>query len=136
MSAGAVALGISFFIRMFFGGVFLPEIAVGALVTNTPGTVESVLVTNLQYIAKYSALAGAIVINVLLYGLLASLLSGVSGRKEYGDRVSIYTFAAYGVIFVLTVVALAFTQVLSSPSLFRRSSLPSSLHSLRSALSW
>ena len=87
----------------------------GALVTNTPGSVESVLVTNLQYIAKYSALTGALVINALLYGLVASLLSGVSGRKEYGDRVSIYTFAAYGVTFVLTVVALAFTQVLSSP---------------------
>jgi DMSO/TMAO reductase YedYZ molybdopterin-dependent catalytic subunit len=113
--AGAVAIGLSFLIRVFFGGVFLPEIAVGALVTNTPGTVESVLVTNLQYIAKYSALTGAIAINLLLYGLLASLLSGVSGRKEYGDRVSIYTFAAYGVTFILTVVALAFTQVLSSP---------------------
>jgi DMSO/TMAO reductase YedYZ molybdopterin-dependent catalytic subunit len=115
MGAGAVALATSFLVRVFFGGVFLPEIAVGALVTNTPGTVESVLVTNLQYIAKYSALAGAIVVNLLLYGLIASLLSGVSGRKEYGDRLSIYTLAAYGVILVLTVVALAFTQVLSSP---------------------
>jgi DMSO/TMAO reductase YedYZ molybdopterin-dependent catalytic subunit len=115
MGAGAVALAISFLIRVFFGGVFLPEVAVGALVTNTPGTVESVLVTNLQYIAKYSALTGAIVVNLLLYGLLADLLSGVSGRKEYGDRISIYTFAAYGVVFILTAVALALTQVLSSP---------------------
>lgn len=113
--AGAVAIGLSFLIRVLFGGVFLPEIAVGALVTNTPGSVESVLVTNLQYIAKYSALTGALVINAFLYGLLASLLSGVSGRKEYGDRVSIYTFAAYGVTFVLTLVGLALTQVLSSP---------------------
>jgi DMSO/TMAO reductase YedYZ molybdopterin-dependent catalytic subunit len=115
MGAGAVALGISFLIRVLFGGVFLPEIAVGALVTNTPGTVESVLVTNLQSLAKYSALTGAILINLVLYGLLAYLLSGVSGRKEYGDRISIYTFAAYGVTFILTVVALLFTQVLSSP---------------------
>ena len=115
MGAGAVAMVISLVIRLYFGGIFLPEVAVGALVTNTPGSVESVLVTNLQYLAKYSALTGAIVINLLLYGGLASLLSGVSGRKEYGDRVSIYTFAAYGVLFILTIIALAFTQVLSSP---------------------
>jgi len=115
MAAGAVALSISFVIRLYFGGLFLPEVAVGALVTNTPGSVESVLVTNLQYVAKYSALTGAIVVNLLIYGALASLLSGVSGRKEYGDRISIYTFAAYGVLFILTVVALALTQVLSSP---------------------
>jgi len=108
-------MSLSLVIRLYFGGVFLPELAVGALVTNTPGSVESVLVTNLQSIAKYSALTGAIIINLLLYGALASLLSGVSGRKEYGDRVSIYTFAAYGVLFIATLVALAFTQVVSSP---------------------
>jgi DMSO/TMAO reductase YedYZ molybdopterin-dependent catalytic subunit len=115
VGAGAVALSISFIIRAFFGGAFLPELAVGALVTQTPGSVESVLVVNLQYLAKYSALAGAIIINLLLYGLLASILSGVSGRRQYGDRVSIYTIAGYGVIFILTVVALTLTQVLSSP---------------------
>jgi DMSO/TMAO reductase YedYZ molybdopterin-dependent catalytic subunit len=115
VGAGALALSISFIVRAFFGGVFLPELAVGALVTQTPGSVESVLVINLQYLAKYSAFAGAIAINLLLYGLLALLLSGVSGRRQSGDRISIYTFAAYGVIFILTLVALAFTQVVSSP---------------------
>ena len=115
VGAGAIALSISFIIRAFFGGAFLPELAVGALVTQTPGSVESVLVTNLQYLAKYSALAGAIAINLVVYGLLASLLSGVGGRRQYGDRVSMYTFAAYGATFVLTVVALTLTQVLSSP---------------------
>jgi DMSO/TMAO reductase YedYZ molybdopterin-dependent catalytic subunit len=115
MGAGAVAMLISLVIRLYFGGVFLPELAVGALVTNTPGSVESVLVTNLQYLAKYSALTGAVVINLLLYGAIASVLSGVSGRKEYGDRVSIYTFCAYGVLLLLTIVALALTQVVSSP---------------------
>jgi DMSO/TMAO reductase YedYZ molybdopterin-dependent catalytic subunit len=115
MGAGAVAMSLSLIIRLYFGGLFLPEVAVGALVTNTPGSVESVLVTNLQYLAKYSALTVAVAVNLLLYGALASLLSGVSGRKEYGDRVSIYTFAAYGILFVITIVALAFTQILSSP---------------------
>src|SRR5260370_15491636 len=88
VGAGAVALSISFIVREFFGGVFLPELAVGALVTQTPGSVESVLVTNLQHLAKYSAFAGAIVINLFLYGLLASVPSAVSGRRQYCDSVS------------------------------------------------
>ena len=108
-------MSISLVIRLYFGGIFLPEVAVGALVTNTPGSVESVLVTNLQSLAKYSALTAAIAINLLVYGAIAYVLTPVSGRKEYGDRVSIYTFAAYGVAFILTLVALAFTQILSSP---------------------
>lgn len=115
MGAGAAAVSVSFAIRILFGGLFLPEVAVGALVTNTPGPVESVLVTNLQELAKYSALAGATVVNVMLYGALAYLLSGVSGRKDYVDRVSIYTFCAYGALLLVTVAALAFTEILSSP---------------------
>ena len=115
MGAGAAALALSLVIRLYFGGVFLPEIAVGALVTNTPGTVESVLVSNLQYLAKYSALTIAVVINLCLYGAIASLLGDVSGKRDLADRFSIYAFAAYGSIFILTVIALAFTQVLSSP---------------------
>jgi DMSO/TMAO reductase YedYZ molybdopterin-dependent catalytic subunit len=115
MGAGAVALSVSLLVRLSFGGTFLPEVAVGALVTNTPGAVESVLVTNLQYLAKYSALAGATVVNVCLYGGIAYLMSGVSAKRGYADRLSIYALASYGVLFVLTLVALAFTQVLSSP---------------------
>ncbi|MDG6915264.1 MAG: sulfite oxidase [Nitrososphaerota archaeon] len=115
VAGGAVALAVSFVIRVYFGGVFLPELAVGALVTNTPGAVESVLVTNLQYLAKYSAFAAAIAINLLLYGALASLLSGIGRRRDYADRVSIYTFVAYGVTLVATLLALALTQVVSSP---------------------
>jgi len=106
---------VSVFIRFYLGGIFLPEVAVGALVTNTPGTVESVLVRNLQSLAKYSAFTVAVSINLLLYGAIGYFLSGVSAKREYGDRISIYTFAAYGVMFLLTLVALAFTQVLSSP---------------------
>jgi len=108
VGAGAVALGIAFFIRLTFGGIFLPEIAVGALVTQTPGAVESVLVTNLQYIAKYSALTGAVVVNLALYGMLALLLGRESGRGP-GDRFSIYAAAAYSVSLVISLVALFVT---------------------------
>jgi len=115
MGAGAVALAASYLIRYSLGGVFLPELAVNALVTQTPGTVESVLVTNLQSLAKYSAFTGAIAINLLLYGFLAYFMTAVGRRTSYADRVPIYSLVAYAVTLGLTVVFLELTQVLSTP---------------------
>ncbi len=115
MGAGVVALAVSFVIRYLFGGVFLPEVAVNALVSQTPGTVESLLVTNLKSLAKYSAFAGAIAINIVLYGLLADALTGIGKRKSYADRVPLYSLAAYVVSLGLTLLFLSLTQVLSSP---------------------
>ena len=115
MGAGAVALLVSLVVRLFFGGIFLPEVAVDALVSNTPGSVESVLVSNLQSVAKYSAFTGAILVNLLAYGALATLLSGVSGKRDYGDRFSIYALSAYGVFFIVTLLALLLSAVQSSP---------------------
>lgn len=115
MGAGAAALAISYTIRYSIAGVFLPELAVNALVSHTPGAVESVLVTNLQSFAKYSAFTGAIVINLLLYGLLAYFMTGVGRRASYADRVPIYSLVAYVVTLGLTVLFLDLTQVLSAP---------------------
>src|SRR5208283_838721 len=91
LGAGAVALVVSYLLRSLVGGAFLPELAVNALVTHTPGTVESVLVTNLQSLAKYSAFIGAILINLLLYGLLAYFLTGIKNRGGYAERVPLYS---------------------------------------------
>src|SRR2546426_7684994 len=114
LGAGAVAVALSFALRYLFGGVFLPEVAVNALVSQTPGSVESVLVINLQSLAKYSAFAGAITINIILYGLLAFFLTGLGNRK-YADRVLRYSVVAYAVSLGLTLVFLSLTQVLSTP---------------------
>ena len=114
LGAGAVAVALSFAIRYLFGGVFLPEVAVNALVSQTPGTVESVLVINLQSLAKYSAFAGAITINIVLYGLLAYALTGV-GKRSLADRLPLYALGAYVVSLGLTLLFLSLTQVLSTP---------------------
>jgi len=114
-AGGAAAVAISYMIRALFGGTFLPEISVNALTTQTPGTIESVLVTNLQYLAKYSAFFGAITLNIVLYGLLATALLGVSSRKSGSDRLSIYALASYGVMLGLTMLFLLLTRILSTP---------------------
>jgi DMSO/TMAO reductase YedYZ molybdopterin-dependent catalytic subunit len=115
VAAGAASLGVSYLFRSLVGGVFLPELAVNALVTHTPGTVESVLVTNLQSLAKYSAFAGAISVNLLLYGFLAYFLTGIKNRGGYAERVPLYSLAAYGVTLCASLVFLSLTQILSTP---------------------
>ena len=60
--------------RLFAGGLFLPEIASQTLFSLTPGQIESRAVETLGPLAKYSALIGAVVANIILYGLI-SLLS-------------------------------------------------------------
>jgi hypothetical protein len=51
LAAGALALVISFVLRIWFGGAFLPELAAQTLFTLTPGSVESVAVETLQSLA-------------------------------------------------------------------------------------
>ncbi|MDV3244246.1 MAG: molybdopterin-dependent oxidoreductase [Nitrososphaerales archaeon] len=115
IEGGTIAILVSYAIRYYVGGVFLPEVAVNALVTQTPGAVESVLVAHLQYLAKYSALAGAIGINLVVYGVIGYVVIGNFGRGSFAERVSTYSLIAYGVSLAIAVLLLALTQVLSTP---------------------
>jgi hypothetical protein len=82
LAAGAIAIAVSLLIRLFAGGLFLPEIASQTLFSLTPGQIESRAVETLGPLAKYSALIGAVVANIVLYGLI-SLLSLGSGSRLY-----------------------------------------------------
>jgi hypothetical protein len=68
LAAGGIALAVSLLVRLFAGGLFLPEIASQTLFSLTPGQIESQAVESLGPIAKYSALIGAVVANIILYG--------------------------------------------------------------------
>jgi DMSO/TMAO reductase YedYZ molybdopterin-dependent catalytic subunit len=78
LAAGAIAVAVSLLVRLFAGGLFLPEIASQTLFSLTPGQIESRAVESLGPIAKYSALIGAVVANIILYGLI--ILLSLSGR--------------------------------------------------------
>jgi DMSO/TMAO reductase YedYZ molybdopterin-dependent catalytic subunit len=90
LAAGGIALAVSLLIRLFAGGLFLPEIASQTLFSLTPGQIESQAVESLGPIAKYSALIGAVVANIILYGLI-SLLSFGSSRLHNRLRSKGYT---------------------------------------------
>jgi DMSO/TMAO reductase YedYZ molybdopterin-dependent catalytic subunit len=118
--AGAVALSLSYLLRLFVGGVFLPELASQTLFAITPGQIESGAVTNLGPLAKYSAVTGAIIVNLVLYGALATLLfrnyQRFSGRS---NSVKLYAFSliACAVMAALAMLFLGVTQGLSQLTL-------------------
>jgi len=118
LGAGAIAIAVSFVIRISVGGAFLPELAAQTLFTLTPGSVESVAVETLQSLAKYSAFTGAVIINLLLYGVLGALLfrskslSETNGRLE---RFVNYTALPYIVVTTVSILLFFTTAIQSSP---------------------
>src|SRR5207247_7086116 len=72
--AGGAALLVAAIFRMITGGLFIPELASQTLFSITPGQVESFSVETFGSLAKYSAFASAIIVNSIIYGILALLL--------------------------------------------------------------
>jgi DMSO/TMAO reductase YedYZ molybdopterin-dependent catalytic subunit len=102
--------------RLFAGGLFLPEIASQTLFSLTPGQIESQAVESLGPIAKYSALIGAVVANIILYGLI-SLLSLGSSRLHKRLRLKGYvgnairsSLLAYVILLFVGVILFALAE--------------------------
>src|SRR5271154_6795608 len=118
LAGGAIALGISYGIRVLFGGVFLPELAAQTLFSLTPGSIESKAVETLQSLAKYSAFSGAIIANLLLYGVLGALLYRSKNISEQGGRVErflSFSLLPYIILATIGILLLFTTAIQSSP---------------------
>ncbi|MGH9922533.1 MAG: hypothetical protein ACRD38_07260, partial [Nitrososphaerales archaeon] len=63
---GGLSLVISFLLRVFAGGLFIPELASQTIFSLMPGSVESQAVGALGPLAKQLTFAGAIVANLFL----------------------------------------------------------------------
>jgi DMSO/TMAO reductase YedYZ molybdopterin-dependent catalytic subunit len=113
--AGAIAVAISLLMRLLAGGSFLPEIASQTLFSLTPGQIESRAVETLGPLAKYSALIGAVIANIILYGLISLLsLSGtLYGRLRsngYIRNAIQSSILAYVVVFLAGVLLFALAE--------------------------
>jgi hypothetical protein len=65
LAAGTVAIAISLLLRLYIGGLFVPELASQTLFSLTPGEVESQAVQTLGPLAKYSSFIGAVIVNMV-----------------------------------------------------------------------
>src|ERR687884_366396 len=72
--AGSLALLVAAVFRIIAGGLFIPELASQTVFSLTPGQVESFSVETFGSLAKYSAFTIAVIVNLVIYGILAILL--------------------------------------------------------------
>jgi hypothetical protein len=114
VTAGAFAIFLSFLLRILFGGLFVPELAAQTLFSVTPGEIESRAVETLGTFAKYSAVVGAIFVNLALYGVLGVLLQSLRPRlagRGYVARALGFSLLAYLILFLASVTFLEVTQI-------------------------
>jgi DMSO/TMAO reductase YedYZ molybdopterin-dependent catalytic subunit len=114
VTAGAFATFLSFLLRILFGGLFVPELAAQTLFSITPGGIESLAVETLGSLAKYSALTGAIFVNLALYGVLGALLRQLRPRlanEGYVVKALGFSLLAFLVLFLTSVGFLAETEI-------------------------
>lgn len=116
--AGAIAVAISLILRLFAGGLFVPEIASLTLFSLTPGEVESQAVQTLGPLAKYTSFIGATLVNIILYGLIGILVGRLYDRlswKSYLGKAIQSSIIAYAILLAITSVLLSLTEASAGP---------------------
>ncbi|HKG41005.1 MAG TPA: sulfite oxidase [Nitrososphaeraceae archaeon] len=113
--AGAIAIAVSLVQRMYFGGIFIPELASQTLFSLTPGEVESQAVETFGPIAKYSAFIGALIVNLVAYGLLGifihKLREKIHPSASYLTNAAISSIISYVVIFIIVFILLTLADI-------------------------
>jgi len=100
--AGGAGLLVTFFMRAFGLGVFLPEIAVDFVVGRIPGQVESFFIRTLGEGAKLLALLTALAVFLVLPGIYATLYRRVQRwLKNRWLVMAFYTFSSAGIVLLV-----------------------------------
>lgn len=85
---GSIVLALTLASRLTFHTIFIPELAVDALIANIPGWLESAAINALGFYAKYLAFIIATIVAVVTYGTLAIFFySRVKGASRIGSGV-------------------------------------------------
>jgi len=97
--AGGAGLLVTFLMRAFGLGVFLPEIAVDFVVGRIPGGIESFFIRTLGEGAKLLALLTAVAVFLVLPGIYATLFRRVQRwLKNRWLVIAFYTFSSAGIV--------------------------------------
>jgi len=97
--AGGTGLLVTFLMRAFGLGVFLPEIAVDFVVGRIPGAIESFFIRSLGEGAKLLALLTALAVFLVLPGIYATLYRRVQRwLKNRWLVMAFYTFTSAGIV--------------------------------------
>ena len=109
LAAGVASLSLSIFLKLTFNGLFIPEIAAQGLVSITSGEIESQAVLTLGPLAKYSTIVGAIVVNVILYGLIGIVLGKLFMKMKsprFAIKFTLSTFISYSILIAIALISI------------------------------
>jgi DMSO/TMAO reductase YedYZ molybdopterin-dependent catalytic subunit len=113
--AGAIAIAVALALRTFFGVTFIPELASQTLFSLTPGEVESQAVETLGPIAKYSAFIGALIVNLVVYGIVSLIVYKIHIKINSGNSfllaAAISSGISYVVILIISFVLMAVADI-------------------------
>ena len=112
LAAGLASLSLSLFLKLTINGLFIPEIASQGLISITSGEIESQAVLTLGPLAKYSTIIGAIMVNILLYGIIGIILGKLFMKMKspkFVIKSSLSTFISYIILIVLTIIFISFS---------------------------
>ena len=125
--AGLVSMAILIMIKVFAGGLSLPELASQTLFSLTPGEFESQAIETLGPLAKYSTFIGSIIVTTIIFGLLGILLSKLHNKFNFNQYILrfissfIITYAILILISIILVTIIQFrsgTQTISVQLIF------------------
>jgi DMSO/TMAO reductase YedYZ molybdopterin-dependent catalytic subunit len=118
IAAGGVALAVSYFLRTFAGGFFVPELASQVLFSITPGSVESQAISTLGEMAKNLAFVSAVIGSLILYGGIGILLYKTYRRlasRGHIVNISQFILVPYLVFLVVAVIMSMVTEISTQP---------------------
>ena len=113
--AGATAIAVSLALRTFFSAIFIPELASQTLFSITPGEVESQAVETLGPVAKYSAFIGALIVNLVVYGIISlvayKIHTQINSGNSFLGAAAISSGISYVAILIIFFVLLAVADI-------------------------
>jgi DMSO/TMAO reductase YedYZ molybdopterin-dependent catalytic subunit len=138
LAAGVASLSLSLFLKLTINGLFIPEIASQGLISITSGEIESQAVLTLGPLAKYSTFIGAMVVNVIIYGIIGTVLGKLflkMNLPRYAVRSMLSTFISYMILIAITIIFMVLStapgQSISIPVIsFALFLLPSAVYGL------
>ena len=116
IAAGLVSIAVSVMIKVFVGGLFLPELAAQVLFSLTPGEFESQAVDTLGPLAKYSAFIGSIIVTIIIFGLIGIFLIKLYNKLRWNSYILkfISSFAfTYSILVIISIIMVTIIQVRS-----------------------
>ncbi len=108
--AGALALFVSFLARLFLGWVYLPELGAQTFYSIIPGWLESMLIQVMGEAGKYSAVLGATLVNLALFGFMGLASEYLVGKPAW-RRGLVMMAISYITLIGVSAILLIFNQI-------------------------